>query len=122
MKTREELSYCGCDCEECDIYRAMHYGQELKPEIIQSWQELAGELWGIDALDPKQLNCRGCRYEGEDVFYGFRLCPARTCCKERGFSSCGLCPEFKICKYLEPGGRENLEIIAHTMKKVVPES
>ena len=113
VKTREELVYCGCDCEECNIYRAMVYGEELKPETIQRWQEDARKYWGIDSLEPEQLDCRGCRYGGEDVFYGFRFCPIRGCCKERGLSSCGLCPEWMICEWLDaPEGRENLERIA----------
>jgi len=114
-KTREELAYCGCDCEECNIYRAMVYGEELKPETIHRWQEDARKYWGVESLDPKQLNCRGCRYDGEDVFYGFKLCPIRSCCKTRGLSSCGFCPELKTCERLDvQEGRENLERTAAT--------
>jgi hypothetical protein len=112
-KTRDELAYCGVDCEECNIYRAMVFGEALKPETVKTWQEDASKYWRIESLSPEQLNCRGCRYEGEDVFYGFRLCPTRNCCKTRGFSSCGLCPEWKTCEWLDgPGGKENLERIA----------
>ena len=112
-KTREELSYCGCDCEECNIYRAMVYGEELKPETIQRWQEDARKYWGVESLKPEQLNCRGCRDESEDKFSGFKLCPIRCCCKNRGLSSCGLCPERKTCELHDvPKGRENLERIA----------
>ena len=34
MKTREELAYCSEDCEECNIYRATVYGEELEPETV----------------------------------------------------------------------------------------
>ena len=113
MKTREELAYCGIDCEECHIYRAMMFGEALNPETVKTWQEHTQEYWKVESLDPKQINCRGCRYEGEDVFYGFRLCPLRNCCKTRGLSSCGLCSEWKTCEWLDgPGGKENLERIA----------
>lgn len=113
MKTREELSYCGYDCEECNIYRAMVYGEELKPETIQRWQEDARKYWGIESLDPKLLNCRGCRYEGEDKFDAFRMCPIRGCCKKHRLSSCGYCPDLKMCELHDvPEGRENLENIA----------
>jgi hypothetical protein len=113
VKIGDELAYCGVDCEECNIYRAMMLGEALRPETVQSYQETARKYWGVESLDPKQLNCRGCRYEGEDVCVGFRLCPARGCCRTRGLSSCGLCPEWKTCELLdEPGGRENLEKIA----------
>ena len=111
-KTRDELAYCGADCEECNIYRAMMFGEALSPETIQTWQENAKKHWGIDSLDPKQLDCRGCRYEGEDVFHGFKTCPVRACCKTRGLSSCGLCPEWKKCEWQPVQEfRKNLERI-----------
>jgi hypothetical protein len=116
-KTREELAYCGADCEECNIYRAMVYGEEMKTETIKNWQEDARKYWRVESLDPEDINCRGCRYEGKDVFYGFRLCPIRGCCKTRGFSSCGFCPEWKTCERLDvPEGRTNLERIATKQK------
>ena len=113
VKTRDELAYCGCDCEECNIYRANVYGEELKPETIQRWREDARKYWGIESLEPEQLNCRGCRDEAEDKFDGFKLCPVRGCCKTRGLTSCGFCPEWKMCEWLDgTGGRVNFERIA----------
>lgn len=116
MKTREELGYCGCDCEECNIYRSMLYREELKPEIVKRWQEDAKKYWGIESLDPKQLNCKGCRNESGDTFIGWKLCPVKNCCKKRGLSSCGICPEFQTCEWLEPDGRKNFEEIAGAEK------
>ena len=106
VKSRDELSYCCNDCEECNIYRAMVFGEKLNPETVQRWQEDAKKYWGIESLDPKQLNCLGCRYEGEDVFYVFKTCPVRGCCKKRGLGSCSLCPEWKTCKW--PMVQENV--------------
>lgn len=111
VKRIDELGYCGANCGECNIYRSMLYGEELKPETVERWQEDARKYWHVDTLDPKDLNCRGCRYEGEDVFYGFRLCPIKKCCKEKGLVSCGACPDFSSCKLLEPEGKANLHRI-----------
>ena len=102
MKTRKELGYCGVDCEECSIYRAMVYGEELKPEVIKRWQEDFKKYHGIESAEPQQLNCRGCRYEGEDVFYAFKQCPIRGCCNKRELDSCDLCPDLKTCAFDEP--------------------
>ncbi len=112
VKSREELAYCGADCEECNIYRAMIFKEKLRPETVQRWQEDFKKYWRIDSLTPEQLNCRGCRYEGENVFFGFKLCPVRKCCKAHGLSSCGLCPEWKTCEIHDiQDGRENLDKI-----------
>ncbi len=109
-KTIDELTYCGTDCEGCDIYRSTVFGEKLRPETIQKWQDDFKKYWKLDSITPDQLNCKGCRYEGEDVFFGFKLCPIRNCCKKRGLSSCGLCSEFNKCKQHDiPEGRENLK-------------
>lgn len=112
-KTREELAYCGEDCEVCEIYRATLFGDALKPETIKRWQEDFKKYHGIESVEPEQLKCRGCRSEGEDDFYGFKLCPIRGCCKSHELSSCGLCPDLKTCAW-QPDGSKNLEGIADT--------
>jgi hypothetical protein len=112
-KTRDELAYCGNDCEGCAIYRAMVFGEEMSPDVIRRWQEDFNKFLGLDSVNPKNLNCHGCRNKGEEVFYAFKVCPIRKCCITREISSCGLCPEFKICKIHDvPEGRKNLERIA----------
>jgi hypothetical protein len=112
-KIREELTYCGIDCERCDIYCSTVFGEVLSDETFKNWQNDFQKYWKIELTSPEQLRCQGCRSEGEDEFYGFKLCPIRNCCKKRGLSSCGLCPEFKTCKQHDiQEGRENLERIA----------
>ena len=113
VKTRDELTYCGLDCEDCNVYRATVFGEALSAETFKTWQDDFKKYWKIELTSPEQLKCRGCRYEGEDDFYGFKLCPIRNCCKTRRLSSCGLCPEFKTCEQHDlPEGRKNLERIA----------
>lgn len=106
----EELAYCGVDCEACEIYRATVFGEPLKPEVIKRWREEFKQFHGIESVESEHLKCRGCRYEGLDSYYGFKLCPIRGCCKRHGFISCGLCPDVKTCPWEEP--RKNFENIA----------
>lgn len=109
MKTRDELAYCGSDCEQCHIYKAAVLGEPLSPETFQRWQADFKKFLNIDLVDPKQLNCRGCRNNTLDTFYGFTLCPIRKCCLTRGLSSCGLCPELDSFKQHDnPEGKANL--------------
>ena len=115
VKTRDELTYCGLDCEKCDIYQATVFGQTLKPEAFHRWQEDIRKYWKIEVADPKQLKCHGCRYEGSDDFYTFKLCPIRNCCMKRRLTSCGLCTEFKTCKRHDiQEAKDNLERLAAT--------
>jgi hypothetical protein len=105
----EDFGYCGADCGGCNIYRAMTYGEELKPETIQRWREDAKQYWHVESLDPKDLNCRGCRNDYEGLFFGFTLCPIKKCCREKQLISCGVCPEFATCEWPGSEGRKNLE-------------
>jgi hypothetical protein len=112
-KMRDELNYCGLDCEGCDIHRSTVLGEALSPGTFKRWQDDFKNFWHIELTSPEQLKCRGCRSNEEDEFFGFKLCPIRNCCIKRGLSSCGICPEFKTCKQHDiKEGRENLERIA----------
>lgn len=117
MKTRDELNYCGLDCEGCDIYHSTVLGKALNPEVFERWQKDFKKFWQIELTSPGQLKCRGCRSDMEDEFFGFKLCPIRNCCRKRGLSSCGLCPDFKTCKQHDiKEGRDNLEKITASEK------
>lgn len=101
VKKLEELTYCGIDCDECNIYRVTQYGEALKPETLNRWREDAKKFWGIEKLEAAQLNCRGCRADKKDVFFLFTLCPLRKCCIGRGLISCGVCPDWEACPFYE---------------------
>jgi hypothetical protein len=110
LTTLEELGYCGADCSACHIYRSVHFGEALPAETMDRWREDAKKFWGMDNLEAKQLNCRGCRHDHKGVFFAFTLCPIRACAQERGVISCGYCPEMKTCERLDvPESKANLE-------------
>lgn len=112
-KTREELAYCGVDCGECNIYRASHYGEAIKPETLRRWREDARQFWGVDNLEEENLDCRGCRTDKKDVFFGFTLCPIRKCSIARGLNSCGACPDWEECAFYESvEEKENIKRLA----------
>ncbi|MBN2239532.1 MAG: DUF3795 domain-containing protein [Dehalococcoidales bacterium] len=113
---REDLGYCGANCLECNIYRVITYGEGLKQETIDRWRKDAREYWRVENLEPKDLNCKGCRNVDESVFFGFILCPIRKCAEGKKVLSCGLCADFNTCEWLELEGRTNLEEIAASEK------
>jgi len=120
----EDLSYCGVDCKQCDIFKAtVHGDEETRSRAHKVWTKTAQEHWGMQTLDPAILNCHGCRTEGEDIFRGCRYCPMRRCAKQRNLTSCGFCPERTDCERLKDlfadetqqslqEARKNLQIIA----------
>ena len=116
-KTLEELTYCGADCEECNIYRVTQYGEALKPETLRRWREDAQKFWGLETLEADQLNCRGCRGDKKDVFFLFTACPLRKCCIERKLKSCGDCPDWQTCGFYEtPEDKARIKKLVETGK------
>lgn len=94
----ELLSFCGLDCTACDVYQYTITGKVADFEkMYASWNETAKKHWGMTSLDPKQLHCKGCRYEGEDKFHSPSLCPIRACAKRKRLNSCGLCRDVDKC-------------------------
>jgi hypothetical protein len=114
----EAFSYCGVDCNACDVFKATVHGDaEALERAHKLWTKTAQKHWGMQTLDPAILKCKGCRCEGTEIFKGCRHCPIRRCAKGRDLSSCGLCPDWKQCERLtevfadEPQARPNLERI-----------
>lgn len=109
VKSFEELTRCGLDCEDCSIYRATVYAEPLPPEVLSQWQVDLKKYWNIDSVTEKQLVCHGCRSDNSEDLVSKKGCPIRTCCIAKSLSSCGLCPELAICKHHDiPEGKENL--------------
>ena len=121
----EDLTYCGLDCNSCDVYKAtVHGDQEARMRAVESWTPVAQEHWGIDTLDPSIIDCTGCR-TGKASFKGYGWCPTRACAQERNLSSCGLCNEWQTCDHLSESvgesseARANLEMISQSVSKSI---
>ena len=114
----ESFSYCGMDCSSCDVFKAtVHGDHNARMRAAKLFAKTAREHWGMAALDPAILDCRGCRAEGVQ-HKGYGHCPIRPCARKRSLASCGLCPEWKGCERLSgvfadaPGARGNLRQIS----------
>ena len=95
----EDLSWCGVDCNSCDVFKAtVHGDEEARMRAVKLWTKTAQEHWGMETLDPEILDCKGCRSEGHAKHKGYGRCPISPCAKSRGLASCGLCSNGNIVK------------------------
>lgn len=97
----ETISYCGLNCQGCQIYLATrekdeekqykmrveialqikeHYGQEYKPEDI--------------------TDCDGCKTEGGRLFSGSHNCYMRKCASQKHIENCAYCETYP-CEELD---------------------
>jgi hypothetical protein len=88
------IACCGLNCETCDARIAtIHNSDELRRATAENWQKMfnAGEI------SYKSINCMGCRMEGV-LFAHCETCKVRNCVREKGFETCGDCPEIIACE------------------------
>jgi hypothetical protein len=96
MENKWELSFCGLNCAECEIYRASHGDDKLHEDLVKWFQE---------NIDPQitYVSCEKCRNEPDKCWTDD--CYFRNCATERGYTYCFECVDF-VCEKLEEFGRE----------------
>ena len=91
METKKEwLAPCGLYCGVCGIMIADRDNNEKFKE----------RLAGVYGVKPGDIKCGGCLAEDDKVFGYCRVCPIKTCVREKGFENCTPCDEFP-CSYVE---------------------
>ncbi len=89
MENKKNLAApCGLYCGVCAIYIA-HKENNLK------FKERLPKVYGVSLED---IRCEGCL--SDDLFKYCRVCPIRSCAKEKGIAGCHQCTDFP-CKYIE---------------------
>jgi hypothetical protein len=81
------LSACGLNCANCDIYMASHGDEDARKSIVDWFRDERN----ID-LDPEQVRCEGCM--GDSERHWSPDCGMMTCAKERELEHCFECGEF----------------------------
>ena len=111
------FGYCGIDCTDCSVFKATAADDDnLRRKCAEDplWKNAAANYWGMKELDPKVMNCRGCKAEGDDIFLSCAKCPIRRCARDKRLDSCGRCADWQACRRLVglfddvPQARENL--------------
>ena len=92
MNVQEELlAPCGLYCGVCAIRIAAANDN-------QKFKEKLAPVYGVKADD---IQCEGCMSRDEDmVFVYCKVCPIKTCVKEKKLSGCHQCDEFP-CKQVD---------------------
>ncbi|MCD4735089.1 MAG: DUF3795 domain-containing protein [Bacteroidales bacterium] len=105
------ISCCGLNCETCDAYIAtINDSDELRATTAEKWKK----MFNAPALDPKTINCLGCRQEGVKFAHCYE-CKIRNCAMGKGFETCGDCPDLETCEIVSqvhqvaPEALENLK-------------
>jgi hypothetical protein len=105
------IACCGLDCETCDARIAtLANDNALREEVARKWSA----MYDSSEITAATINCTGCRTDG--VKFGYcAMCEIRSCAMDRGFETCGQCPELDSCPVVgavlqhSPEARKNLE-------------
>ena len=90
---KQLIACCGLDCEKCEARIAtLNNDNRLREKVAKEW----GEMNQME-FKPECINCMGCRTEGCKTFYCSELCKIRLCVMNKGFNTCGDCPEMHTC-------------------------
>ena len=93
LHVKNLIGCCGLDCQMCDAYLAtLHNDDDLRKKTARLWSQLNNA-----PITPDMINCTGCRANGVKTFFCTHLCKVRRCVKNKGFETCGQCPELKTC-------------------------
>ncbi|MHB9025095.1 MAG: DUF3795 domain-containing protein [Armatimonadota bacterium] len=110
--------YCGIDCTACDVFQATAADDDnLRRKCAENpvWKDAAIQYWGLEGLDPDNIDCKGCHAESGTIFISCARCPIRSCARNHGYLSCAECPDWQTCERLaglladDPQARHNLE-------------
>lgn len=109
---KKEIAFCGIDCSTCEAHIAtLKNDNEMRKEVAQKWCKLNN----TDLITPESINCMGCRNEGVKYYFCSHMCQIKKCCADKGYETCGNCPEMEHCEKLrplhefDPSTKENLK-------------
>lgn len=90
---KNNIAYCGLDCEKCDAYIATQNDDDaLREKVAKLWSELNGV-----EITPQMINCDGCREDGRKTPFCESLCQIRQCGLEKKYKTCGDCAQLESC-------------------------
>lgn len=93
--TESMRAFCGLDCAECPA----HLAWKTNDDELRKKQAIE---WGNPdyPLTAEDINCAGCKVDGEPKFKFCGSCSIRSCASERGVETCAHCDDYG-CDTLE---------------------
>lgn len=83
------MAYCGLDCATCPAHLAWkNDDNELRKKQAAEWGSLEYPLAAED------INCVGCKVDGEPKLKFCRDCNVRLCASGRGVETCAHCDDY----------------------------
>ena len=108
MVKKELLSPCGVYCGVCSILMAYRANN-------QKFKDKLSSLYGTK---PEDIQCIGCMAEDESkIFFYCRVCPIKSCVKEKGIEGCHQCDDFP-CDHIE---KFPMEVGKKVMLRAIPQ-
>lgn len=107
------IACCGLDCEKCDARIAtINNDDALRQRTAALWSEM-----NHASITAEMIHCVGCRMDGVKTPYCESMCGIRKCTMEKGFGTCGECPQVESCEIVgairnnSPEAAQNLKSI-----------
>jgi hypothetical protein len=90
------LAPCGLYCGVCAVmYAARDENLKFKERLVPVYK---GKLHESEEFSAKDIHCDGCLSASPFVFC--RVCPLKSCTREKGYAGCHECNQFP-CKFVE---------------------
>jgi hypothetical protein len=104
------IAFCGIHCSECPVYLVTQKNSDvMREKVLKLWSKQYNMELSIE-----DINCQGCKTDGNQLFAHCKKCDIRSCAQEKRIDSCIKCNSYP-CKQIEdffsivPIARDNLE-------------
>ena len=109
---KNNIAYCGLDCEKCEAYIATKNDDNaLREKVAKLWSELNGVT-----ITPDMINCDGCREDGRKTPFCESLCQIRRCGLDKKYNTCGDCSQLDCCEKVAMIIKNNAEAKSNLKK------
>jgi hypothetical protein len=112
----ELIAYCGIACHKCDALIATQADDNLKrKQVAEQWSK----IYKSD-IKPEDINCLGCRTEGNVHINYCQICEIRKCAQEKKVINCAHCEVYpceRLSDFLKmvPEAKQKLDEIRSTL-------